>query len=108
MDVACGDYDRRDGRMYFEDGGDMGHVVMVLSGGSAYRVVSAAQEPGVSPDPAWISAHFSATAAAEVNNDQAPMAVMPDSRALLAFGCSASATGSYGDGGAETWPCQPA
>jgi hypothetical protein len=107
MDAACGDYERRGGQVQFEDGGDMGHVVMVLSGG-AYRVLSAAQEPGVSPDPAWIGQHFSAPAAAEVNSGQGPMAAMPDSRALLAFGCSASAKGSYDAGGDEAWPCRPA
>jgi hypothetical protein len=52
MDVACGDYDRRGGTMYQEDGGDMGHVVMVLSGAARYQVLSVAQEPGITPDPA--------------------------------------------------------
>ena len=108
MDVACGDYDRRGGTMYLEDGGDMGHVVMVLSGGSRYQVLSAAQEPGVTPDPAWIDQHFSARAAAEINSGQGPMAPMPDDRALLAFGCEAGAKGSYGTQSAEAWPCRPA
>jgi hypothetical protein len=37
---AWGDYDRSGGRMHEEDGGDMGHVVMVLSGGGRYEVLS--------------------------------------------------------------------
>jgi hypothetical protein len=106
MDVACGDYDRRDGTMYMEDGGDMGHVVMVLSGSARYQVVSAASENGVVPDPAWIDQHFSALAAFEINSGHAPMAAMPDDRALLAFGCAPGANGSYGIGGAEAWPCR--
>ena len=77
-----------------EDGGDMGHVVMVLSGGGRYQVLSAAQEPGITPDPAWIDQHFSARAAAEVNSGQGPTAPMPDTRALLAFGCAPGAKGS--------------
>jgi hypothetical protein len=68
MDVACGDYDHRSGSMREEDGGDMGHVAMVLSGGGRYQVLSVAQEPGITPDPAWIDQHFSARAAAEVND----------------------------------------
>lgn len=111
MDVACGDYDRRGGKMYEEDGGDVGHVVMVLSGGGRYQVLSVAQEPGVSPDPAWIDQHFSARAAAEINSGQGPMASMPDYRALLAFGCAPGAKGSVipdGQGYRWAWPCRPA
>jgi hypothetical protein len=108
MDVACGDYDHRGGSMREEDGGDMGHVAMVLSGGGRYQVLSVAQEPGITPDPAWIDQHFSARAAAEVNDGQGPMAPMPDNRALLAFGCAPGAKGSYDTQAAEAWPCRPA
>ena len=108
IDVACGDYDRRGGTMREEDGGDMGHVVMVLSGGGRYQVLSAAQEPGITPDPAWIDQHFSARAAAEVNSGQGPTAPMPDTRALLAFGCAPGAKGSHDTQSAEAWPCRPA
>ena len=89
-----------------EDGGDMGHVVMVLSGGGRYQVLSVAQEPGITPDPAWIDQHFSARAAAEVNSGQGPTAPMPDTRALLAFGCAPGAKGSYDTQLAEAWPCE--
>jgi hypothetical protein len=106
MDVACGDYDRRGGTMYLEDGGDMGHVVMALAGRGRYQVVSAVSENGIVPDPAWIDRHFSALAAMEVNSGHGPMAAMPDDRALLAFGCSGGANGTYGTGGAEAWPCR--
>lgn len=68
MDVWCGDYERYGGKVYGDDGGDMGHVVMVLSGDGRYQVLSVAQEPGVSPDPAWIDRHFSDRAAAEINS----------------------------------------
>jgi hypothetical protein len=51
-----------------EDGGDMGHEVIALT---------AAQEPGISADPAWIGRNFPASAAAEVNHDHGPMASMP-------------------------------
>jgi hypothetical protein len=102
---AC--YDRRGSMMYLEDGGDMGEAVMVLSGGSRYQVVSVALEPGVSVDPAWVSRHFSARAAAEINSSTPPEASTPDDSALRAFGCSTSAKGSYYDGAAEAWPCRP-
>lgn len=105
MDVACGDYDRRGDAMYLEDGGDMGHVVMVLSGSSPYQVVSAASENGIVPDPGWIDQHLSALAAFEINSGHGPMAAMPDDPALLAFGCAPGAKGTYGSGGAEAWPC---
>jgi len=110
MDVACGDYDRHGNMVIMEDGGDMGHVVMMLSGGHGrYQVLTAAQEPGVSPDPAWIDQNFPAAAAAEVNQGAGPMASVPDGRALLAFGCTAgSAHGSVipeGQSGAWGWPC---
>jgi hypothetical protein len=83
-------------------------VVMILSDGGHYQVLSAAQEPGITPDPAWIDQHFSARAAAEVNSDRGPKAPMPDNRALLAFGCAPGAKGSYATQVAETWPCRPA
>lgn len=105
MDVACGDYYRRGAMMYLKDGGDMGHVVMVLSDNDRYQVVSAASENGVMPDPAWIERHFSALAAAKINSGHAPMATMPADRALLAFGCPPGVKGSYGNGEAEAWPC---
>ena len=90
MDVACGDYDRRGNTVIMEDGGDMGHEVMTLSGGHGrYQMLTAAQEPGVSPDPAWINQSFPAPAAAEVNQGLGPMATTPDSKALQAFGCMA-------------------
>jgi hypothetical protein len=111
MEVACGDYDRRGGKMYQEDGGDMGHVVMVLSGAVRYQVLSVAQEPGITPDPARIDQHFSARAAAEINSGRGPMALMPDNRALLAFGCAPGAKGSVipdGQSYAWAWPCRPA
>ena len=107
MDVACGDYDRRGSMMYLEGGGDEGEAVMVLSGGPRYQVVSAAVEPGVSVDPAWVSRHFSARAAAEINSSTPPEASRPDDSALRAFGCSTSVKGSYDHGAAEAWPCQP-
>jgi hypothetical protein len=107
MDVACGDYDRRGSMMYLEDGGDMGETVMVLSGSSPYQVVSVAVEPGVSVDPAWVSRHFSARAAAEINSSTPPEASTPDDSALRAFGCSTGAKGSYDHGAAEAWPCRP-
>lgn len=107
MDAACGDYERRGATIYRQDGGDMGHVVMVLSGSGHYQVASAASEGGISPDPAWIEQHFSSRAAAEVNNGQGPVAPMPDKQALLAFGCSTGVKGAYGSQAAETWPCQP-
>jgi hypothetical protein len=60
MDVACGDYARRGNEVFMDDGGDMGHEVMILSGGRGrYRVLSAAQEPGVTPDPGLIGQYFS-------------------------------------------------
>jgi hypothetical protein len=107
MDVACGDYQRRGGAVNLEDGGDMGHAVMVISGGSHYQVVSETNENVITPDPAWIDQHFSAGAAAEINNGQGPLASMPDNQALLAFGCSPGVKGSYGGQAAETWPCRP-
>jgi hypothetical protein len=107
MDVACGDYDRRSSELYKEDGGDLGHVVMVLSGDGLYQIVSAARENDVVPDPAWVTQHFSGRAAAVINSGHGPIAVMPDDRALQAFGCSPGAKGSYGNGGAEAWPCRP-
>jgi len=111
MDVVCGDYDRRGGKMYLDLGGDMGHVVMVLSDDGRYRVLSVAQEPGITPDPAWIDQHFSVGAAAEINSDRGPLASMPDNRALLAFGCAPGAKSSVvpdGQGYSSAWPCQPA
>jgi hypothetical protein len=70
----------------------MGHEVMVLSGDHGhYQVLTAAQEPGVSPDPAWIDQNFPASAA-EVNHGLGPMASTPDSKALLAFGCTTGST----------------
>jgi hypothetical protein len=109
MDVACGDYDRHGARVYLEDGGDTGHVVMVLAGGSHYHVMSAASEGGISGNPAWIDQHFSPRAAAEVNNGGGgPLASMPDDQALVAFGCSPGVRGAYGTQAAEIWPCRPA
>jgi hypothetical protein len=108
MDVACGDYDRRGGEVRMEDGGDMGHVVMTLSGVSRYQVLSVAQEPGISPDPAWISQHFSAPAAAEVNGGGGPMASVPDARALAAFGCAGGPASSDGNSSSLGLPCRPA
>jgi hypothetical protein len=111
MDVACGDYDRRGNMVIMEDGGDMGHEVIVLSGDQGhYQVLTAAQEPGVSPDPAWIDQNFPAFAAAEVNHGLGPMASTPDSKALLAFGCTTGSTqGSViperQGGAAWGWPC---
>jgi hypothetical protein len=112
MDVACGDYERHSGKVYEDDGGDMGHVVMVVSGDGHFRVLSVAQEPGVSPDPAWIDQHFSERAAAEINSGEGPMASMPNNRALLAFGCMPGAKGSVapvllgGQGSSWAFPCQ--
>lgn len=110
MDVACGDYERRGNTVIMRDGGDMGHEVMVLSGDQGrYQVLSAAQEPGVSPDPAWIDQNFPALAAAEVNHGLGPMASTPDRTALLAFGCTPRSTRgsviSGGQGGAWGWSC---
>jgi len=107
MDVSCGDYDRHGGTVYLEDGGDMGHVVMVLSSGRRYQVLSVAEEGGVTPNPAWVSLHFSARAAAEINSGQGPVPPTPDGSALLAFGCSPGAKGSYGPPAVEAWPCRP-
>jgi len=108
MDVACGDYVRRGLWVSLEDGGDMGHVVMVLSGGSHYQVVSAASEGGISANPAWIDQHFSRRAASEINNGGGgPLASMPDDQALVAFGCTPGVKGSYGTQAAEMWPCRP-
>jgi hypothetical protein len=115
MDVACGDYERQGSRVILADGGDMGHEVMVLSGdGGRYRVLTAAQEPGVSPDPAWIDRNFPASAAAEANRGRLPMASMPDARALLAFGCTVAGA-AHGSvisaaqaGPAWGWPCTSA
>jgi len=107
MDVACGNYERRSSAVDLLDGGDMGHVVMVLSGGSRYQVVSAASEGGISPDPAWIGRHFSRQAAGVVDSGTGPVASMPDDQALLAFGCAADVQGAYGSQAAETWPCRP-
>ena len=104
MDVACGDYDRRGTGVSLADGGDMGHVVMVLSGGRRYQVLSAVREGGVTPDPVWVGRHFSSRAAAEIDNDQAPLASTPDDQALRAFGCSTGVTPTYE--GSETWPCR--
>jgi hypothetical protein len=113
MDVWCGDYERHGGKVYQDDGGDMGHVAMILSGDGRYRVLSAAQEPGVSPDPAWIDRHFSDLAAAEINSSGGPMASMPDNRALLSFGCAPGAKGSVvqlpgGQGSSWAFPCRSA
>jgi hypothetical protein len=110
MDVGCGDYDRRGNKVIMEDGGDEGHEVMTLSRGHGrYQVLSAAQEPGVSADPAWISQHFSARAAAEINGGGGPAASSPDSRALWAFGCKPDAShGSVtwdAQGASWGWPC---
>jgi hypothetical protein len=78
MDVACGDYSCQGSKVIMEDGGDMGHEVMTLSGGRGrYQVLTVAQEPGVSPDPAWIDENFPALAAAVVNQGLAPMASWP-------------------------------
>ena len=110
MDVWCGDYGLRGGKMISDGGGDFCHVVMILSGGPAgYRVLSAAQEGGVVPDPAWVSRHFSAAVADEINDGQGPMAVMPDGKALRVFGCEPAAWAviSDGQGGFEqAWPCK--
>jgi hypothetical protein len=90
------------------DPGPLGHVVMTLSDGSHYQVVSAASEGGISPNPAWIDQHFSRRAAAEVNNgDGGPLASMPNDHALAAFGCSPGVKGAYGTQAAEIWPCRP-
>jgi len=111
MDVACGDYDRQGNFFKQKAAYDMGHEVMVLSGDHGhYRVLTAAQEPGVSPDPPWIDQNFPASAAAEVNHGLGPMASMPDARALLAFGCTTGSTQgsviSEGQSGyAWGWPC---
>lgn len=111
MDVACGNYERQGNKVLMEYGGDMGHEVMALSGADRrYQVVSAAQEPGISPDPAWISRNFPAPAAAEVNDGRAPMASTPDSKALLALGCTTGSTRASvitdGQGGdALGWRC---
>lgn len=112
MDVSCGDYGRRGGKVVQEDGGDNGREVMTLTRDHGrYQVLSAAQEPGVSPDPSWIDRNFSAPAAAQINNGTRPMAPMPDSRALRAFGCRPGTRhgrliqNSQGD--AWGWPCVP-
>jgi hypothetical protein len=95
MDVACGDYARRGNKVFMDDGGDMGHEVVILSGSRGrYQVLSAAQEPGVTPDPGWIDQNFSAPAAAEINSGEAPMAPWPAVKVLRAFGCQPGAQGS--------------
>jgi hypothetical protein len=92
MDVACGDYARRGNKVFMDDGGDMGHEFMILSGSHGrYQVLSAAQEPGVTPDPGWIDQNFSAPVAAEINSGEAPMAPWPTVKVLRAFGCQSGA-----------------
>lgn len=97
MDVACGDYYRRGAMMYLKDGGDMGHVAMILSGDGRYQVVSVAAENDVMPDPVWIDQHFSTLAAAKINSGHDPVAAMPDDRALLAFGYGAGCARGFQD-----------
>jgi hypothetical protein len=92
---GAGDYARRGNKVFMDDGGDMGHEVVVLSGGRGrYQVLSAAQEPGVTPDPGWIGQNFSAPAAAEISSGEAPMAPWPAVKVLRAFGCQPGVHGS--------------
>jgi hypothetical protein len=113
MDVWCGDYDRRGNKVISEDGGDMGYEVMILSGAHRhYRVLTTAQEPGVSPDPAWIERNFPAAIAAAINSGRGLMASMPDRRALRALDCTTMSTHasvfSEGQSGfALGWRCMP-
>lgn len=70
MNAECADYATRDCAM--RDGGDMGEVVLTLSGvPGRYRVVSASQEPGDAwayPGRApWVDRHFSALTAFWLN-----------------------------------------
>ncbi len=112
MDVACGDYAHRGSKVFMDDGGDMGHEVMILSGGHGrYQVLSAVQEPGVTPDPGWIDQNFSARAAAEINSGGGPMALWPAYKVLRAFGCQPGVHGSVvsvARGFAWGWPCKSA
>jgi hypothetical protein len=116
MDVACGDYALSAGKVFNIDGGDQGYEVMILSGSHGrYQVLSAAQEPGVSPDPAWIDRNFSPGAAAEIDASDGPLAPWPTSKALRAFGCMSGVRGSVTSadvagarGFLSSWPCVPA
>lgn len=108
MDVACADYFRQDAQVQQGVHGDMGQAVLVLSGGpSRYRVESAVQEPGGPGASDWVSQHFSAAAAAAINHGRTPVASLPGSDALRAFGCSATSV-SYSGPAGPYWLCQHA
>jgi hypothetical protein len=111
MDVACGDYSRHGDEIDQLDSGDMGDIVLILSGGSPYRVLSAALEPTDGYNPGWVRQQFSFIAAVAINNNDGPSAPIPNNLALSAFGCAPGATGvtqTVGSNYYEVFPCRPA
>ena len=70
-------------------------------------VESAVQEPAGPGASDWVSQHFSADAAAAINHGRTPVASLPGSDALPAFGCSATSA-SYSGPAGPYWLCQHA
>lgn len=72
MQTACGEYARR-GDTLLEGTAGGNQEVMVLAGNGGYRAVSAAASDPTVPDPRWVDQHFSAGAAAEINDGSWPV-----------------------------------
>jgi hypothetical protein len=85
METGCGEYARR-GSTLLQGTAGGGEEVMTLSRqGHRYRVVSA-ESGGDAYDPGWINSHFSAAAAAEINDGTQPDPPDPAVQARRALG----------------------
>lgn len=87
LSASCGEFARRGGTLLEGTGGDGNAVLTLTRDHGRYRAAWLAVSPPY-PDQAWVAAHFSAGAAAELDADTAPMTPYPVSQARRAFGLS--------------------
>jgi hypothetical protein len=85
METGCGEYARRGSTLLEGTAGGAEEVMTLSRQGHRYEVVSA-ESIGDAYDPGWINSHFSAAAAAEINDGTQPGPPDPDAQARRALG----------------------